>query len=428
MKNLLTAFSLAVVSTAVFAQQTPVPADVKAIVGATVVNLGGGDPLEDAVVVIKDERIVEIGAADSVRIPDGAEVIHAEGAWLLPGLMNMHVHLGIVLPGKLAAELGDETVPELTLRMADNARGALLSGVTTIRLTGERAHTGIALSGAIAKGQAIGPRIFSAGETVSITAGHGAEGEPTFDGPYELMKATRAEIAAGASLIKIAISGGIATDGGAIAEALMTPAEIAAVVDAAHRFDTPVTAHSGSSAATQSAIDAGIDGIEHGYTLDRKVLSRMAEEGTWLVPTIVVSQPETQPFFDRIGSPQWYLERRNSVGKLHWKALQTAIEEGVRIALGTDMLPQEPIDGTTATVRAAEYYVDAGMTPVEALRSATIAPATLLGIQDETGSLEPGKYADIIAVTENPEEDISALRNIVFVMKGGAVYRNELSE
>ena len=426
MKNLLIALSLALVSTAVFAQ-TPVPADVKAIVGATVVNLDGGDPLEDAVVVIKDERIVEIGAADSVRIPEGAELVHAEGAWLLPGLMNMHVHLGLVLPGKMAAELGDENVPELTLRMADNARGALLSGVTTIRLTGERAHTGIALSQAIAKGQAVGPRIFSAGDAVSITAGHGEDGT-TYDGPYELMKATRAEIAAGASWIKIAISGGIATDGGAIAEALMTPTEIAAVVDAAHRFDTPVTAHSGSSAATQTAIDAGIDCIEHGYTLDRKVLSRMAEEGTWLVPTIVVSQPETQEFFDRINSPQWYLERRESVGKLHWQALQTAIEEGVKIALGTDMLPQEPLDGTTSTVRAAEFYVEAGMSPVEALRSATIAPATLLGIQDETGSLEPGKYADIIAVTANPAEDISALRNIVLVMKGGEVYRNELSE
>lgn len=426
MKKLLISIALVMLSTASAAQPSGA-ADVKAIVGATVVDLHGGDPLENAVVVIEDQRIVEIGAAESVRVPDGAELVHAEGAWLLPGLMNMHVHLGLVLPGKLAAELGDETVPELTLRMADNARGALYSGVTTIRLTGERAHTGIALSRAIAKGQAIGPRIFSAGDSVSITAGHGSEGK-TFDGPYELMKATRAEIAAGASWIKIAISGGIATDGGAIAEALMTPTEIAAVVDAAHRFDTPVTAHSGSSAATQSAIDAGIDCIEHGYTLDRKVLSRMADEGTWLVPTIVVSQPETQPFFERIGSPQWYLERRESVGKLHWKALQTAIEEGVNIALGTDMFPQEPIDGTTATVRAAEYYVEAGMEPIEALRSATIEPARLLGIEDETGSLEPGKYADIIAVTENPAEDISALRNIVFVMKGGTVYRNEISE
>lgn len=426
MKYLLITISLAVLWTAAPAQ-TSAPVDVKAIVGATVVDLDGGAPLADAVVVIEGERIAEIGAADSVRIPRDAELIHADGAWLLPGLMNMHVHLGLVLPGKMAAELAGETVPELTLRMADAARGALYSGVTTIRLTGERAHTGIALSHAIDKGQAIGPRIFSAGDSISITAGHGSEGK-TYDGPYELMQATRAEIAAGASWIKIAISGGIATDGGAIAEALMTPEEIAAVVDAAHRFDTRVTAHSGSSAATQSAIDAGIDCIEHGYTLDRKVLSRMADEGTWLVPTIVVSQPATQPFFERIGSPQWYLERRNSVGELHWKALETAIDEGVNIALGTDQLPQEPNDGTTATVREAEYYVEAGMTPVEALRSATIAPARMLGIQDETGSLEPGKYADIIAVARNPAEDISALRNIVFIMKGGTVYRNEISE
>jgi imidazolonepropionase-like amidohydrolase len=310
--------------------------------------------------------------------------------------------------------------------MAASALDALESGVTTVRMTGEQSHTGIALRKAIEKGQAHGPRIFTAGDGVSITGGHGGTRGETFDGPYELVKAARRETSAGADWIKIAISGGIATDGGDIAEALMTPGEINAVIDAAHRFGAKVAAHSGSSAATNVAVDAGIDSIEHGYTLDREVLARMAKQGTWFVPTIVVSQPATQPFFERIGSPEWYLERRNSVGKQHWKALQMAIEEGVDIALGSDQLPSEPNDGTTATVREAEYYVEAGMTPVQALRAATIEPARMLGIDQETGSLEAGKFADIIAVTADPSGDIAALRNIVFVMKGGVVYRDDI--
>jgi imidazolonepropionase-like amidohydrolase len=147
-----------------------------------------------------------------------------------------------------------------------------------------------------------------------------------------------------------------------------------------------------------------------------------------LIPTIVVSQPATQPFFERIGSPQWYLDRRNSVGKVHWNALETAISEGVNIALGTDQLPSEPNDGTTATAREAQYYVEAGMTPLQALRAATIEPAKMLGADDNIGSLEVGKYADILAVEKDPTEDITALRNISLVMKGGKVYRNNLEK
>lgn len=426
MRNIWMVLALAVAATVPALGQRAQAAGVKAIVGAKVVNLDGGAAIENAVVVIEGTKIAAIGPAASTKVPAGAEIIHANGAWLLPGLMNMHVHLGLKLPGKMQAELMDETVPEMTLRMAAAAREALYAGVTTIRLTGDQDHTGIALKKAIARGEVEGPRIFSAGDSVAITAGHGSKQGKTYDGPYELVKAVRAEIGAGATWVKIAISGGIATDGGDIAESLMTPDEIAAVVDAAHRFGVKVAAHSGSSAATTTAVDAGVDSIEHGYTLDRTVLKKMAKQGTWLVPTIVVSQPATQPYFEKIGSPDWYLKRRDSVGKVHWKALQMAIEEGVSIALGTDQLPSEPNDGTTSTVREAEYYVAAGMTPVQALRSATIAPATMLGIAAETGSLEPGKLADIVAVAADPSKDISALRNILLVVKTGTVYRNEL--
>ena len=398
------------------------------IVGGTVVDLEGKAPIENAVIVVEGERIAAIGNVGEVKIPDGAQQIDTSGTWLIPGLMNMHVHLGLVLPGKMKAELQGESEAALALRMAANARESLQAGVTTIRLTGDRGHADLDLMRAINKGQAHGPRIFSAGEELSITAGHGSKlpGKTNYDGPNELVKAARTQISAGAKWLKILISGGIATDGGGLAEALMTPEEIRAVIDAGHRFGVKVTAHSGSPAATSVAVDAGLDCVEHGYFLDRPTLKKMKEHGTWLVPTIVVTAPATQPFFERIGSPPWYLERRNSAGKSHWRALEMAIEEGVNIALGTDQMPAEPNDGTTATAREAQYYVEAGMTPLQALRSATIETARLLEAEDEIGTLEEGKYADIVAVDRDPTQDIKALRNILLVMKGGKVYRNKL--
>lgn len=394
-----------------------------ALVGGSVVDIETGGALHDAVVLVDGERIAAISAARDLVIPPGTETVDVSDLFLIPGLMNMHVHFGLKLPGTMGAELADETEGELTLRMAAAARESVLAGVTTIRSPGSALHGDIALRKAIQRGYIVGPRIFSAGESLVITGGHGSDpGVEYADGPAELVKAARREISAGAEWVKILISGGIATDGGGIAEALMTPEEINAVVDAAHRFGAKVAAHSGSPQATSIAVDAGVDSIEHGYFLDRPVLRKMAKAGTWYVPTIVVSQPATAPFFEKIGSPQWYLDRRESVGQEHWKALQMAIEERVNIGLGTDQLPHEPNDGTTATAREAQYYVEAGMTPLQALQSATIQTARMLAADDDIGSIEVGKYADIVAVPVNPAEDITALRDIRLVMKGGKIH------
>ena len=399
---------------------------VKAIVGANVVDLEGGAAIQDAVVVIDGERISALGPSQSERVPAGAEVVRADGMWLVPGLMNMHVHLGVIMAGQ-RAELANEKTTELALRVADNGRKTLLAGVTTIRSPGDSENAAIALKKAIDKGQAVGPRIFSAGEGVPITAGHGSSGRETYDGADALIGAVRSRIADGAVWIKIFTSGGISTPGGDISEALMTPEEIEAVIDAAHRFGRKVTSHSGSSKATSLAVDAGIDCIEHAYMVDRETLVKMKENGVWLVPTITVTQPASTPFFEGQGSPAWYMARRETVGKTHWQALRTAIQEGLDIALGTDFLPFEEMDGTTATLREIEYYVEAGMTPLQALRSATIQTARLLDADEDVGSLEVGKYADILAVPSDPTKDISALRRIQLVMKGGEVYRNDMN-
>jgi imidazolonepropionase-like amidohydrolase len=400
---------------------------VTAILGASVVMLDGSAPIKDAVVLIEGDRIVAVGPAATTKVLPGAEVIRATGKWIVPGLMNMHVHLGLVLPGRQGAELANETDAELALRMAGNARASLLSGTTTVRMTGSPRHADFALRKAIDRGEVDGPRIFTAGELIAVTGGHGSGriGDG-YDGPDEFRKATRQELFLGADWIKIAISGGIADTHGNIAAATMTKEEMEAVIDTAHRHAIKVTAHSGSPIATNEAIDLGLDCVEHGYFLTPEVLHKMKEKGVWLVPTIVVSQQTALPFFQKIGSPDWYLARVASVGKQHWAALQTAIKEGVQIALGTDQFPFEPNDGTTATIREAQYYVQAGMTPLQAFRAATIQPATLLGVADRLGTIEKGKLADLLIIDGDPTQDITALRTIRLVMKGGKVYRDEL--
>ena len=398
-----------------------------ALVGGSVPDLDGGPAMRDAVVLVRDGRIAAVGAAAETPVPDDAHVIDVSGTWLLPGLMNMHVHFGLVLPGAAGAALVNETEAELALRMAAAARASLEAGITTVRTTGERGHVDLALQRAIDRGDAVGPRIFSSGESVQVTGGHGSQAETVAnDGPYEFREAVRKEFRAGARWIKILISGGIATPGGDIGASYMTVDELEAVTDIAHRLGARVTAHSGSPSATLDAVAAGVDCIEHGYFLTPEVFAAMRRAGTWYVPTILVSQPGTLPFFERIGSPPWYLERVEAVGRRHWSALEAAIAEGVNVALGTDQLPHEPNDGTIATVREAEYYVEAGMTPLQALRAATIQPARMLGVDGELGTLDVGKWADLIAVPADPVADVSALRRIVLVMKAGYVVRNDL--
>ena len=415
----LAAFSLASCLFDVAAAATP---SVTALVGGTVVVVDGGPPIPNATVLIDGERIIAVGPAASTPVPVGANVISMVGKWLIPGLMNMHVHLGLKLPGAAGDSLATETDSEEVLRMAGNARLSLLAGVTTLRLVGEDHGTDFALRRAIERGEVVGPRIKTAGEVIVPTGGHGSlEG----DGPYGLARLVREQIKNGADWIKIAISGGISDSRGSISAAPMTDDEMSTLIEVAHRNGIRVTAHDGSNEAARQALRFGIDGFEHGYHFNKEVLTSMKAKGVWLVPTIVVTQPGALEFYHKIGSPPWYLERVQITGADHWAMLQTAIRLGVRIALGTDQFPFEPNDGTTATVAEAELYVKAGMTPLQALQAATLQSAKMLEMEADIGSLSVGKLADIDAVNADPLQDIHALRTINFVMKGGVVERDD---
>jgi imidazolonepropionase-like amidohydrolase len=388
---------------------------VTALVGANVVDVEKGSVISNALVLIEKGRIIYVGPASANKIPQGSSVVKLNGYWLLPGLINSHVHLASALPGVTPAT---DTDADIVLRMARAAKLSLESGVTTVRIVGAQGGTDFSLKRAINSGYAVGSRIESTGEVIVPTGGHGNR---EANGVGEFAKATRDQIKKGASWIKISVSGGIADEVGEIGSSPMLPEELKTVIDVAHRNNVKVTAHNGSPEAADEAIALGIDGFEHGYFLKHKQLLEMKQKGIWLVPTICVSQPAALDFYRARNMPAWYLEKVNAVSKEHWEMLKDAIKIGVLIALGTDMDPFEPLGGTTSTIKEAEFYVEAGMSPIDAIRSATNIAAKMLGKDKEIGLIKEGYLADIIAVKENPLLKISALRTISFVIKGGEV-------
>jgi imidazolonepropionase-like amidohydrolase len=396
------------------------------LANCSVVDVVSGSVTPRSGVLIDGNRIAGIGPVEELtRQANRADIVDLAGAHVLPGLVNMHVHFGLTLPGPDQYRMQFETEAALALRMARNAREALLAGVTTVRLTGERKHADFALKASIASGETLGPRIFTAGMACIATGGHGHTHAGTIeaDGPAEFRKVVRMQLKEGADLIKICISGGIAGEHEAIRDAQLSKHEMRAIMETAHGSGKKVTAHAGPPGAIRDAIKCGLNCVEHGYFLTEEVIRLMVDRDVWLVPTIAVSRCEE--FYAKIGAPEWMVRKALAAGEHHWAALEMAIRNGVSIALGTDMLPAEPYEGTTATVRELEFYVAAGMSPVEALRSATIKAAEWLDAQDRLGTLEVGKLADVIAVDGDPTADISHMRRLRFVMQDGHIVRHD---
>lgn len=401
-----------------------------ALLNCRIVNVDDGSIRTDAGILIRDGRIASTDSSDAIASSvkaSQATIVDAQDAYIGPGLMNMHVHLGLSLPGDAGLRLRGESLPALTLRMHANGLAAVRAGVTTVRLLGERDFADFALRSAINSGLLEGPRIFTAGHALACTGGHGYASRRSVeaDGPAGFAQAARNQIKAGADLIKVMLSGGIAGEHEGIDTPELTRDELSTIIEVAHAWGRPVTAHCGPAGAISQGLEMGLDGVEHGYGLTPEVCSLMANEGTWYVPTILVTRCEE--FFERIGVPDWMAARSLQAGPTHWASLQHAIAAKVRIALGTDMLPAEPIDGTVATIRELEYMVEAGMSPLAALQSATVRSAEMIGQLDHLGSVEVGKYADLVATMANPVSDPAAFRDVCLVMREGRIVRSELA-
>ncbi|OKI63389.1 amidohydrolase family protein [Micromonospora sp. CB01531] len=384
-------------------------------------------PTPGAAVAIRNGRITAVGPEAEVRAaaPPGAHTIDLGGAMVMAGLLNMHTHLSLSLPGPGGDTVSRLSPHALALYMASGARRTLNTGVTTVRCVAEKAHAEFALRDAIEAGWTAGPRIYTAGRGLVCTGGHGHEGTDTLecDGADGFRAGTRAQIRAGADLIKVMISGGIAGKHEAIDTPQMTNDEMAAVIETAHAWQRKVTAHAGPAAVIEQAVRLGLDCVEHGYQLTAPVARLMADNGTSLVPTLIVTR--CKDFFDSLGVPEWMQRRSLDAGPQHIESYQLALDAGVEIMLGSDMPPFQQTEGTTATVLELEHMVTYGLTPLAALRAATIVPARWLGAGDDIGTVEPGKYADLIAMDDDPTTDISALRSLRWVMKGGGIVRDD---
>ena len=385
------------------------------------------DVRHGAALLVADGRITAVGSEAQLRrdAPPQVQVIDLHGGFVMAGLLNMHTHLSLSLPGPGGAAVSALSPHGLALYMASGARRTLLSGVTTVRCVAEKDHAEFALRRAIEDGWLDGPRIFTAGQALCCTGGHGHHDTDALqcDGADSFRRGARAQIAAGADLIKVMISGGIAGEHEQIHTPQLTRDEIAAVIETAHAWGRRVTAHAGPAAIIEQAVELGLDCVEHGYQLTEPVARLMAERGTSLVPTLIVTR--CKDFFDSLGVPEWMQRRSLGAADRHAASYRMALASGVEVMLGSDMPPFWSIDGTSATVRELEHMAEFGLSPLRALRAATIVPARWLGADAEIGTVEAGKYADLIAMDADPTADVSALRTVRWVMKNGEVVRDD---
>ncbi|WP_431727000.1 amidohydrolase family protein [Verrucosispora sp. TAA-831] len=391
----------------------------------------GVDPIPDAAVWVRGDRIAAVGPYAEVtaqaQAAGAVREVDLDGAYLTPGLANMHTHFSLSLPGTGGDDVKMMGPHDLAYYMADGARRTLHCGVTTVRCVAEKDHADFALRRAIAAGRAQGPRIHTAGRALVCTGGHGHESSDTLecDGPVGFRHGVRSQIKAGADLIKVMISGGIAGEHERINTPQLFTDELAAVLETAHAWGRKVTAHAGPAEVIGAAVELGLDCVEHGYQLTPQVVARMAEQGTALVPTLLVTR--CKEFFDELGVPEWMQCRSLGAGPRHLESFAMAVEAGVEVLLGSDMPPFWHFEGTNATVRELEYMAER-IGPARALHAGTRGPVRWLGVEEDRGTVEVGKLADLIAMDEDPLTAISAFRGVRWVMKGGRIARDDRTE
>ncbi|MEV4290619.1 amidohydrolase family protein [Nonomuraea bangladeshensis] len=399
--------------------------------GGHVVDVRSGKVRRDTNVVVRGGRIDRL-TADAP--PPGARTVRLDGRYLLPGLISVHTHLSVVYPFSATDEAEDSGIT--ALRALSRARDALYAGVTTIRSVHEQNRADLLVRTAAGQGWVEAPRIVGAGRAISTTGGHGHGSACVYaDGYDSFLRAARAELAAGADLIKIFITGGIAHQGESFTGAQMTIDEMRAVVRAAEEHNTYVTAHAGAGSAIREALSAGVRGYEHAYELDADTARQMAAQRVYLTPTLCVTRcPE---WMAEHSFTPWQIERALEVGPGHLASIRTAIaagvanpddpeKPGITFLAGTDYPPGEPIEDTVVAVREMEFLAEAGLSTEQALRSGTLEAARLVGLRGQAGAVEEGHLADLIVTERDPLSDLSALRRISFVMQAGRIVRDDL--
>ena len=381
-------------------------------------------------VVIADDRIIDVQAGFA-SVP-GAKVIDLSKSTVMPGLIDSHTHITSELGGNAIVEAVTKGAVDDAVRSTVYARRTLEAGFTTIRNLGADGGADVALKRAIADGMVPGPRMWTARSTLSITGGHGDQGglrhdlteAPTFadgivDSPEEAAKAVRYQHKFGADVIKFTATGGVLSinDSGDLQQ--FSDAEMRTIVETAHLLGIKVAAHAHGKRGMDAAIRAGVDSIEHGTYLDDETIALFKKHGTYYVPTVLAGKTvEEMAKKPGLLHPS-VREKAARIGPLIQGAFGRAWKGGVKIAFGTD----SGVSAHGDNAREFGYMVEAGMPAIEAILSATRNAADLLGASDRIGSVQKGRYADLIAVDGDPVRDISEMRKIRFVMKGGVVYK-----
>ncbi|HXX30235.1 MAG TPA: amidohydrolase family protein [Myxococcaceae bacterium] len=407
------------------AADAPAPVAVKA---ARLIDVQGGRVLAPAVVLIEGERIVQVGTA--IALPARTRVIDLGASTLLPGLIDAHAHLTSVPENSGYRELG-VSLPRETLYGASNAARTLRAGFTSVRNVGASGFSDVALREAIDAGELPGPRLRVSGPPLGITGGHCDDNllpphfhhreEGVADGPWEARTKAREVIKFGADLIKLCASGGVLSKGDQAGAPQYSLEEMRAIVEEAHRAGRKVAAHAHGTQSIKEAIRAGVDSVEHASFIDDEGIRLAREQGVFLVMDIYNDDFILQEGI-RMGMLPESIEKEKALGRLQRESFARAVKGGARMAFGTDAGVYPHGDNA----RQFAVMVRFGMTPLQAIRSATLDAAELLGWRDRVGSVEPGKLADLIAVQGDPLTDVRVLESVGFVMKGGVVVKNEL--